>query len=276
MTTPVEDLKAQRDQIALEMLSIPAPVQRLQHIVPVAKTMLHHLQGLVSRNAPAIAPLTAQQHEFLSKVAGRNYVNLSQMPVKVPEGLRVPYLQYLHILGEATAHAVQVVERLNKFTVFLGQLINEHSFQLSTKMDRAYYHQLKAQRDEFNRMLGECFIAGSGKTDALYGDVVQRNSDWKPVFEALNLVSEQINHVNRRTLDKKIEEAAHYLDIIADKATRGDLAQLTPQILHELAEGSYEMGREVEQYVAIWYKATALTESLNKTTTSLLSVYAEA
>lgn len=276
MTTPVEDLKVQRDQIALEMLSIPAPVQRLQHFVPVAKTMLHHLQGLVSRDAPAIAPLTAKQKEFLVKVAGRNYINLSQMPVKVPEGLRVPYLQYLHILAEATAHGVQVVDRLSKFTVFLGQLINEHSFQLGTRFDRAYYNKLKAERDDFNRMLGDCFRAGSTQTDASYGDVVQRNSDWKPVFETLNLVSDQINHVNRRTLDKKIEEAAHYLDIIVEKASRGELAQLTPQILGELAEGSYEMGRDVEQYVNLWYKATALTESLNKTTTSLVSVYAEA
>lgn len=276
MTTPVEDLKEQRDQIALEMASMPAGVHRLQQLVPVARTLLHHLQGLVSRDAPAIAPLTAQQKEFLAKVAGRNYVNLSQMPVKVPEGLRVPYLQYLHVLAEATTHAVQVVERLSKYTVFLGQLINEHSFQLGTKFDRAYYNKLRAERDDFNRMLGDCFTPGSAKTDSTYGAVVQRNSDWKAVFDAVNVVSAQINHVNRRTLDKKIEEAAHYLDILEQKIGRGELEQITPQITMELAEGAHEMGRDVEQYVNLWYKGTALAESLNKTMGSMLAVYADA
>lgn len=274
MTTPVEDLKDQRDQIALEFLSMPAPVERLTHFVPVAKTMLHHLQGFISKDAPAIAPLDAKQREFLVKVAGRNYVNLSQMPCKVPEGLKVPYLQYLHILAEASAHAVQVVERLSKFTLFLGELINEHQFQLSTKVDRVYYAKLKAEREHLNGMLGTCFTPGSTKVDANYNTVVQRNGDWKQVFESLNLVSAQVNGVNKRTLDKKIEEAAHYLDIIETKATRGELNQITPQVITELAEGSYELGRDVEQFVNIWYKAQALTESINKTTGSLVAVYA--
>lgn len=274
MTTPVEDLKVQRDQIALEFLKMPAPVERLSHFVPVAKTMLHHLQGFISKDAPAIAPINSTQRDFLKNVAGRNYVNLSQMPCKVPEGLKVPYLQYLHVLSEASAHAVQVVERLSKFTIFLGELINEHQFQLSTKVDRGYYAKLKDEREHLNGMLGVCFTPGSTKVDANYGAVVQRNGDWKQVFETLNLVSEQVNSVNKRTLDKKIEEAAHYLDIIETKVQRGELTQVTPQVVTELAESAYELGRDVEQYVNIWYKTQALTESVNKTTASLLAVYA--
>jgi hypothetical protein len=276
MTTPTQVLKEQRDQVALESLNVMEPVQRLAEYIPAAKQMLVKLYGYAEQVEKPVAPLTAKQVEFLKTVASRNYVNLTQMPTNVPEGLQVPYLQYLHVLTEATASAVQVVDRLSKYTVFLGGLINDHQAQFGTHFNRAYYVILKNERDQFNGMLGACFRPGSSKTDATYATVVQRNADWKTVFESLNLVSAQVNSVNRRTINKKIEEAGHFLEIIEKKIGRGEFVGLTPQILGELAESTYEMGREVEQFVNIWYKVQAITESVNKTIAALVSTYTAA
>jgi hypothetical protein len=274
MTTPSVALKEQRDQIALEFFNVAEPLTTLTGFIPHAKAMLVKLYNYAEPVVEPIAPLTAKQSEFLASVASRNYVNLTQMPARVPEGLQVPYLQYLHILAEAAKNASQVVDHLSKYTVFLGCLINEQQAQLGTQFSKAYYTKLASERDHINGMLGSCFNAGSTKVDATYATVVQRNADWKEVFTTLNLVSAQINDVNRRTINKKIEEAGHFLEIIERKITRGEMADITPQMTAELAEGAYEMGREVEQFVAVWYKVQALTESVNKTIATLVNTYA--
>jgi hypothetical protein len=274
MTTPTQALQEQRDQIALEFMSLAEPAKRLTDFIPHAKAMLVKLYGYAEQVVEPIAPLTAKQAEFLTTVASRNYVNLTQMPTRVPEGLQVPYLHYLHVLAEASNNASQVVERLSQYTIFLGSLINEHQAQLGTQFGRAYYTGLKNERDHLNEMLGTCFKPGSTKVDGTYATVVQRNADWKEVFHTLNLVSAQINNVNRRTINKKIEEAGHFLEILEKKIARGELDSITPQMTAELAEGAYEMGREVEQFVNVWYKAQALTQSVNKTIAALVNTYA--
>lgn len=273
MTTPFEELEAQRAEIALEFFKTEGAFDRLTTFLPVATRALDHIVGLLSPDAPGSHPLTSAQEKFLKTVANRNYVNLSQMPARVPEGLKGPMLPYLHVLVEAASYASKIVDRLSHYTVFLGSLINEQGAQLNTQFDRKFYSQLKVERDRFTAMLTNMFVAGSTKTDTTYGAVVQRNADWKAIFDALNLVSHDINSVNKRTVNKKVEEAAHYLGIIEQKAARGELADISPQMVSELAEGAYEVGKDVEYFVAIWYKVMAATEALNFTTTTLNQVY---
>jgi hypothetical protein len=274
MTTPFEELQVQRD-LALESMMVANPFERLTNLLPIAVSAFKHMLGLMSTDAPAANPLTGDQAKFVKTVASRNYLNLSQMPARVPEGMKGTYLAYLHVLTEASTHASQVVDRLSAYTLFLGTLINEHGAELSTRFDRAQYTALRAARDDHTSMLATLVQPGSVKVDTTYGAVVERNADWKAIFEALNLVAAQINGVNKRTINKKVEEAAQYLEIIERKVGRGELAHISPQMVTEIAEGAFQMGKEVEYFVAIWYKVQALTESINATVLQLNKVYTD-
>jgi hypothetical protein len=272
METQFIEIQQQRDAIALEFLNMNTG-ERLDQLLTVAKDTMTRLVGLVSRDAPAIAPLTAKQEEFLKTVAGRNYANLMQMPVRVPEGLKVPYLQYLHVLDGAAEYAGKIMERIAQFSVVLGQLVNEHNYQTSTAFNRNHYATTRVQRAHLHSVISGCFQPGSTKAESTYGAVVERNADWREVFKTLNLVSERVNGINRRMLDKKIEECSHSLDILETKAKRGDLKDITPQMISELAAGTLDMAHDVEFYVNIWYKAQAISEAVNKTTSQLVTVY---
>jgi hypothetical protein len=274
MTTPFEELQVQRD-LALESMMVSNPFERLTNLLPIAVSAFKHMLGLMSTDAPAANPLTGDQAKFVKTVASRNYLNLSQMPARVPEGMKGTYLAYLHVLTEASTHASQVVDRLSAYTLFLGTLINEHGAELSTRFDRAQYSALLAARNDHTSMLATLVQPGSVKVDTTYGAVVERNADWKPIFEGLNLVANQINSVNKRTINKKVEEAAQYLEIIERKVGRGELAHISPQMVTEIAEGAFQMGKEVEYFVAVWYKVQALTEAINATVLQLNKVYTD-
>lgn len=274
MTTPFDELHVQRD-LALESMMVSNPFERLTNLLPVAVSAFKHMLGLMSTDAPAANPLTGDQAKFVKTVASRNYLNLSQMPARVPEGMKSTYLQYLHVLTEASTHASQVVDRLSAYTLFLGTLINEHGAELSTRFDRASYNALRAARDDHTSMLATLVQNGSVKVDSTYGAVVERNADWKAIFEGLNLVASQINGVNKRTINKKVEEAAQYLEIIERKVGRGELEHISPQMVAEIADGAFQMGKEVEYFVAVWYKVQALTEAINATVLQLNRVYTD-
>jgi hypothetical protein len=275
MTTfDITELEAQRT-IALESMILPNAFERLTSLLPIAVKSFQSMMGLMSTDAPAANPLTSAQAKFTKTVANRNYLNLSQMPARVPEGMKGTYLAYLHILSEASTHASQIVDKLSAYTLFLGTLINEHGAELNTKFNRSMYSGMAAERDDRTRMLGTVHQPGSTKADTVYSAVVERNADWQAIFEALNLVTSQINGVNKRTINKKVEEASHYLQIIETKVSRGELAHISPQMVAELADGAFQMGKEVEYFVAIWYKVQAITEAINATVTTLNSVYEE-
>ena len=274
MTTPFDELHVQRD-LALESMMVANPFDRLTNLLPVAVSAFKHMLGLMSTDAPAANPLTSDQAKFVKTVASRNYLNLSQMPARVPEGMKSTYLRYLHVLTEASTHASKVVDRLSAYTLFLGTLINEHGAELSTRFDRASYNALRAARDDHTSMLATLVQNGSVKVDTTYGAVVERNADWKAIFEGLNLVASQINGVNKRTINKKVEEAAQYLEIIERKAGRGELEHISPQMVAEIADGAFQMGKEVEYFVAVWYKVQALTEAINATVLQLNQVYTD-
>lgn len=273
MTTfDLAELEAQRN-IALESMILPNPLQRLGATLTVAVSAFKNMVGLMSTDAPAANPLTSAQAKFVKQVASRNYLNLSQMPARVPEGMKGTYLAYLHVLAEASTYASTVVDKLSAYTLFLGTLINEHGAELNTKFNRSTYNEMRAKREDFTRMLGALHQPGSVKADTTYGAVVERNADWQSIFESLNLVAHQINNVNKRTINKKIEEASNYLQIIERKVERGEMENISNQMVAELAEGAFQMGKEVEYFVAIWYKVQALTESINATVTTLNTVY---
>lgn len=261
MTTLLEN---QRAVVALEAFTIQDTGNLLHRVFPAIQSGFRDLYNLVSPNDKPTAPITSQQKEFLEAIAGRNYVSISPLPARVPEGLKVPYLVYGEALSQAVENATKIVDQLSLYTLFLGQLVTNHDHQFSSEFNASYYKKLQATRDMDNQQLGACFQPGSTKADRTFGDVVARNADWKSVFNVTNAVSEQIDSVNRRTLSKKIEEAGQLLDVIEKKLERNELEGVSPQVVTELSEGAYHIASQLEMYSSVYYKVQAFVTAVNK------------
>lgn len=272
MTTLLEN---QRAVVALEAFALEDTSGLLHRVFPAIQSGFRELYDLISPTDPTVAPLSSEQKHFLELIAGRNYVSLSPLPARVPVGLKVPYLVYGEALSQAVVNASQIVDQLSLYTLFLGQLITSHDHQFSAEYGPAYYKKLQAARDLDNQQLGACFQPGSSKADRTFGDVVSRNADWKSVFTLTSRVSEQMNSVNRRTLNKKIEEAGQLLDVLEKKIARKELEGVTPQIIKELSEGAYQMAEQLEMYSAVWYKVQAFVTAVNHSTGVVIRAFGQ-
>ncbi|WP_144106730.1 hypothetical protein [Paraburkholderia sp. BCC1886] len=264
MTTLLEN---QRAVVALEAFALEDITGLLHRVFPAIHQGFRTLYDeLISPNDQSVAPLTADQAKFLKLITGRNYISISPLPARVPEGLKVPFLVYGEALTTASNHAAKILDELSVFTLFLGKLINEHTYQYGTDYNPAFYSKMRIARVLDNKQLGACFQPGSTKAERTFGDVVGRNADWRSVFEVANLVSATIETVNRRTVLKKIEEAGQLLDVLEKKIARKELDGITPEMITSLSAGAYEMGEQLEMYSAVWYKVQAFVTAVNECT----------
>lgn len=269
MTTLLEN---QRKVVALEAFTLHDIAGLLHRAFPAIRKGFEDLVGLVS---PAERPVafSADQKQFLELLAGHNYVTLSPLPARVPQGLKVPYLVYAEELSDAVAHAAQILDELARYTLFLGKLVTSHDFQYSAEYNPGYYQELQYRRDEDNEKLGKCFQTGSTRTERTYADVVSRNADWKAVFEVANRLATEINRIDRTVIVKKIEEAVHLLNIIEKKIARNEFEAVSPGVITELSEGAYQMASQLEMYSTVWYKVQTFVTAVNFSTEVVLRAF---
>ena len=266
-------LRIQRDRLALEALS-GADIKSLMTTgVPAMLTEIKCFFNQFAPDQPAIK-LTGKQQDFVKEIQKHPYLNIAPLTAFVPEGLNVTYANYASHLMMGVMHASRVLSGpLSAYTTFLSQLISNHDQQLSsTSFDKAH-KELARERNDINEELGSCFKRGSTKTDVTIGDVIARNSDWPAVFQNSTHILNLMNEVDRKALNKKIAECGDLLDKVMAMSKRGELEGMTPQAMTNLSNGAYQIASELEFFAAMYYKATAYAESLNRTVEHFHTVF---
>jgi len=62
------------------------------------------------------------------------------------------------------------------------------------------------------------------------------------------------------------------LETILDKIKRNEFQQMSPEVINNLSEGTYQMARELEFYSVIYFKVQVFINSINKTIDHFKSV----
>jgi hypothetical protein len=195
-----------------------------------------------------------------------SYADVMALTAYVPEGLRTSYLEYAVLLDNAVVHASQLMDNvLVPYSAYLAALVTNTEQKLSNQNIKLDYPAMAKTRDVINAALGQCFTPGSSKAEASIGQVVKRNADWPAVFTTSQNLITTINKVDRRALQRKIEECTDLLDRIAAKIKRDEFEGVSPQVVDNLADGAFQVASELEFYSVTFYKVLALTESVNRT-----------
>jgi hypothetical protein len=267
------DLRIERDRLALEAgLSLDLN-GLLKNTFP---NIVQGFTALKGRFAPddTAFQLPAHQQDFMTELGKHSYLDISPLAAFVPEGLKVSYLEYSEVLTRAAVHASGTsVDTINKFAVFLAQLVSNADAKLTTTSMRRELTVAENERNDINKALGKCFGLGSTRTEVTYSDVVARNKDWVAVFKASEALVKLMSSVDRKTLNKKIDECVQLLGIITNKINRGELAGVSPQVVTNLSDGAYAVAQEMEFFAAIYYKTLAYSQCVNRTMDNFRKVF---
>lgn len=267
------ELRLTAELVALEAHLSMDLAGLMKNTLPQIVSGFANLTGRFSPTEPAV-PLTSRQQDFLRELQKHPYLDVVPLAAYVPEGLKVPYVSYAAPLLRAAEHASKVsTDTLYKFATFLAQIISNKDSKLSTSSMERELKAVSQMREHLNQALGACFAPGSTRAEVTYGDVVGRHSDWPVVFRDTDALSKIVNGIDRKVLDKKIEECVGYLNIVKTKLERNEMDGVSPQVVQNLSDCAYAVAQEMEFVAAVYYKTLALNQSVNRTMDHFRSVF---
>jgi len=276
MTTTLTTLQHQREWISIEAfasLTLDIP-DLLQRCLPHARSAFSEFIAHFVPSDKGVS-LNRDQQAFMKVVEQHKYLDLAPTAAYVPEGLKVPYLHYINLLGPAVDHALKVQATLTTYTAYLALLLTNRDQRFSTKDSAVVYKAMEAKRTQLNADLGSCFNDSSHRTDVSYADVVERNTEWPTLLHAATALGTDINSVNRKILQKDVDSAVELIDRLIEMVQRGELKDASPNIALELSDGAYQVACELEFLAIVTYRVMALTTAINRTTTRITQVYTQ-
>jgi hypothetical protein len=256
-------LKHQRDLVALEAFSVPDLSGLVRKVFPTIEGSLKGFRNFFT-SQPAVG-MTSKQSEFVKTIEKQRYTNIMSLTAYVPEGLKVTYLEYARALFPAADHAAGSVKLLDDYALFLSLLVSDKLAIHDTTSRNKVFVELATKREQLLKDMGACFEKGSTRTDRKIEDVVQRNADWPEVFKHVGDISTVMNKIERKHLNKKIEECTELLERIGQKIERGEFDKVSPEVILDLSDGAYQVASELEFYAAMYYRTQALATAVDRT-----------
>lgn len=261
----LQDLEVYRRRVALEAtLDVANMGVLFDRVFPSIAKSFTGFMDLFSHNNPTI-DLSHKQEKFLREIPKHKYLDIAPLLAYTPEGLKVTYTTYADELQPAVDHASKVLSvSLNVFSAYLSQLLTTNDGVNSSNSMKRVFSDWEKQRDHLNKGLGKCFDQGS-RTEVSIDRVIDRNGDWSKLLHTLEAMVVTMNTVNHSALKKKIDECVQLIEAVKNKGERGEMKSITPQVMDNLADGAYSVAREVEFYVATYYKVEAFSKAVDAT-----------
>ena len=263
-------LKLQRQVIGFEAYSVASVSDLLKKTFPSMVEGLSGFVGMFDKPEAAIQ-LTSKQNEMLRELPKHSYIDIADLTAWKPPGLDNTLLQYLKPLKDSSHEVSGILKNLMpKYTMLISRLINQDDFQRDTRMIESEFKEVEETREDLLAMIGKNFKKGATDVKCTIGDLVQRNSDWKLVFEELEECNGIINKINRSELAKSIKEIVQLLETLKTKVERGGMDKVSPEIIRGISEGTYQLAATIEFYSTIHYRLLELSGTTTQTIENFL------
>lgn len=268
----LNSLRIQRDTVALEFNVGGQLSSFFTNVIPEMINTFKGFAPSVDSGQPPIA-LTNDQRSFLKEISKHTYLDLAPLTVYVPEGMCVTYAEYVERLDVSVDHAMHVIDTaLAPFTTYLSQLISNSDQRFDSKAHDTIFSLMEQGRKQANVAIGECFKRGSTQTQVKYSDAIARNADWESVLHNCDHLSNEMNRIDRKMIQKKVKECAELLDIIMAKAKRGEFNDASEVVVKNIAEGTFQIASELEFFSVTYYRVAAQLSAVNSTMEKLREI----
>lgn len=238
-------------------------VDYARRVLPATAKGFRELVSRFWRYKPvAQPPLPVDVKAFIRHADQLKYVNLSEIEVPVPQGMQVHYLDYIDAFAPSCNHAVDAWRRLCDYSMFIAKLVTLPEAQKETSGRTIGLAALEREREAINKAIGKTMKRNSLHATLPYGKVVSRNADWAEIVSEIEAQGGVIDSFKRSDYDRKVNELADNLERLANLQRQGKLDSITPEVVKDVAEGTYQLAAEVEFYAIAYYRYMALRQAV--------------
>lgn len=273
-----DDLRQMRNLISIESADAIGLASRVEAIIGTLSASTMNVFEKASGGLRDFAVLTSPQRDFLSLVGRTNYADLAPVTIYKPEGLQVGYLEYLdNYLIPSISFAEEVVGSLTNFTAFIGRIVNNKNDRGAINEHYAGASMLAEERymelTAINSARQGCIKTGMEDTEAKVEDLVFNNQQWRDIFTKLQMVEKRLNKIPPKMVDGLIKKAVVYLKTLKEESKRGEMNDISPEMLMRLADYIEAVARSVEQYTITYMDAVSLNSAVTASIKKIESIF---
>lgn len=188
-----------------------------------------------------------------------NYLDIAELKFEVPEGLNVPFTDYLTALTPAQERASRFQkEMLRPLLSFCGSVINDRAARQIPKDISSVFEEGKKDRQQLSENLGQCFRVDGIQTSQPYSKLFKRNSDWDLVASQTNHLQSIFRATDIKGIENDVNALIRYLESLLKLVEKEDFKNANPKIANELSESVYECAKELEFVATTHYRSSIL------------------
>ena len=267
----IDELKVQRDIIALEAFTLSNPSQLLSGFFPSIGKKLKDLALKFKADEPAIR-LDSRQKDFLKRLEKLNYLDIRGLTLVDHTGINTSLANFSGIISSLASQLKNIQkEVLNPFSTYTASLISrdDHKFD-TTNYFTTFQKYASGIEKDFTQL--NSFVNPRVGTDRTIGDLIDRNKDWLDIFKYLNDAQRDLNSVDRNAMQNKVKEISSYIDLIIEKVKSKELEDVSPEVVRTLAEGAYQCAHLLELYSINYFYLLAVSTIVNDTMSKIMDI----
>lgn len=200
--------------------------------------------------------------DISKSLANVQYVNISNLKLDVPGGLCVKYNVYLNSLYPAINRLENIQKLMDEFTAEVGSVLTNKDKQNSTMSNDAKWKSLESEREAAYATIAACFDGQVGRTKLPYSKLVDRNKDWEEIALKSTDIYSKLTKVDRPKLLKSSKHLFELLKKVEKMSKVGGFDGVTPEVVRNISEGSYQIASELEFYAVVYYRVETLQHAL--------------
>lgn len=197
------------------------------------------------------------QKSALNKSTSLQWGNLDHIVVEAPEGFDGEFIKYGLELEQAVDYILRTQKDiLEPFYVYISTVVSRAETRAGHK-DLSYeYKKNSRDRELLSKELGKYFSRGANPRMRLIR-VVRKASDLPQIFKSKNEIAQHIDSFDLEAIKSQVGKIAQMLDYITIMASDDKMGEVSVETVNSLAEGTYEIAKQVEFISLIIYSATA-------------------
>lgn len=202
-----------------------------------------------------IKSLPKDQYKFLTGLRKTDYMDFRHLTLTVPAGMYEDYVSFIEGFLEKGVEFlnVQFSRDLDEFVTYTGSLVNkpvEKLKELSSLDKKANERTLTEIKDK----LSDYVRRDSAITNVPYQKAIARNKDWETILTKLFSLTQTMNKLNPKEINKKVNRAQQNLVKLNNWLTKEKEGTLvSPEAIRLLADYSLLIAKEAEFFSLIHY-----------------------
>jgi hypothetical protein len=219
-----------------------------------------------------VGAMSIEPKKFASTIKSIPYTSVSEMSAVVPEGMKGTFMEALDAVERCVDHIPVGMKMLDEYELFLAQFVADRKFNIATYDDRKIHTNAEKIRKDLFTMVGKVFTDNSYQTKRKIKDVVKRNGEWEVIIKRTNDLIARLESIDRDAVQRKIKQCVAYLDIIAKNFAAEKDRKVSQEAAQRLGNMAQSVGREMEFFSVVYYRALSLRGAIQNTSEAVQSV----